>query len=368
MMSMTMKNRYCMMAVGLLMAACAEDNPLEVRPDGKVRVDVGCESQTEVQVGTRAAADGYTEFGGADYNGVQLGVIAWQKNTQKYDQGFATYSYSNGAGKWTSNVYLAKQQYNVYGYMPHNGEANSIQPDLGSETDPSTFAMKWTGQPTFATMPVLASVGSARSTLGSVTDGSFAVDVDQVGQEEKINFRMNHLLAKLTLQFYLPKPYADKRKIKVTQVTLGGAQGVANRYDITCSYDASGALTTTYAPMQGAPATGNNYPYTAGNAADGLFLTTSKQLFGTYYFVPDAVNSSSNLMTLTVTYNVYDQNGNPTREHQTATNARIALHKVNTVAQATQVAHEYTANVKVVPSYLYVLSDRDMQNPYIVLN
>lgn len=365
-MSMTMKKGYCMMAVALLMAACAEDNLQEVRPDGKVRVDVGCESQTEVQVGTRAA-DGYTTFGGADYDGVQLGVIAWQKNTQKYDQGFATYSYSNGAGKWTSNVYLAKQTYNVYGYMPHNGEANSIKPDLGSEANPSTFAMKWTGQPTFATMPVLASVGSARST-DSVTDGSFRVDVDQVGQEEKINFRMNHLLAKLTLQFYLPKPYADKRKIEVTQVTLGGAQGVANRYDITCSYDASGALTTTYAPMQGAPATGNNYPYTAGNAADGLFLTNREQLFGTYYFVPDAVNRSSNLMTLTVTYNVYDQNDKLTREHQTATNARIALHKVNNVAQATQVAHAYTVSVQVVPSYLYVLSDGDMQNPYIVLN
>lgn len=364
MMSMTMKNRYCMMAVGLLMAACAEDNPLEVRPDGKVRVDVGCESQTEVQVGTRAAADGYTEFGGADYNGVQLGVIAWQKNTQKYDQGFATYSYSNGAGKWTSNVYLAKQTYNVYGYMPHNGEANSIKPDLGSEANPSTFAMKWTGQPTFATKPVLASVGSARSIASSVTDGSFSVDVDQVGQEEKINFRMNHLLAKLNLQFYLPKPYADKRQIKVTQVTLSGGQGVADRYDITCSYDAKGALTTTYTAMQGASTSGNTYPY---KNVDGLLLTTARQQFGTYYFVPDAVNRS-NLMTLTVTYNVYDKSGNLTREHQTATNAKIALHKVNNVAQATQVAHEYTANVKVVPSYLYVLSDGDMQNPYIVLN
>lgn len=367
-MSMTMKNRYCMMAVGLLMAACAEDNPLEVRPDGKVRVDVGCESQTEVQVGTRAAADGYTEFGGADYNGVQLGVIAWQKNTQKYDQGFATYSYSNGAGQWTSNVYLAKQTYNVYGYMPHNGEANSIKPDLGSEANPSTFAMKWTGQPTFATKPVLASVGSAKSngSSSSVADGSFEVNVDQVGQEEKINFRMNHLLAKLNLQFYLPQPYADKRKIKVTQVTLSGGQGVADRYDITCSYDANGALTTTYTPMQGASTSGNTYPY---KDADGLLLTTDKQQFGTYYFVPDAVNrSSSNLMTLTVTYNVYDKNGTLTREHQTATNAKIALHKVNNVAQATQVAHEYTANVKVVPSYLYVLSDGDMQNPYIVLN
>lgn len=366
MMSMTMKNRYCMMAVALLMAACAEDNPLEVRPDGKVRVNVGCESQTEVQVGTRVVADGYTTFGGAAYNGVQLGVIAWQKNTQKYDQGFATYSYSNGAGKWTSNVYLAKQTYNVYGYMRHNGEANSIKPDLGSEANPSTFAMKWTGQPTFATKPVLASVGSARSTASSVTDGSFEVDVDKVGQEEKINFRMNHLLAKLNLRFYLPKPYADKRKIRVTQVTLSGGQGVADRYDITCSYDVNGALTTTYTPMQGASTSGNTYPY---KDSDGLLLTTTKQLFGTYYFVPDAVNrSSSNLMTLTVTYNVYDKNDNLTREHQTATNARIALHKVNNVAQATQVAHEYTANVKVVPSYLYVLSDGDMQNPYIVLN
>ena len=366
MMSMTMKNRYCMMAVALLMAACAEDNPLEVRPDGKVRVNVGCESQTEVQVGTRAAADGYTEFGGADYDGVQLAVIAWQKNTQKYDQGFATYSYSNGAGKWTSNVYLAKQTYNVYGYMPHNGEANSIQPDLGSETGPSTFAMKWTGQPTFATKPVLASVGAAKSngSSSSVADGSFEVDVDKVGQEEKINFRMNHLLAKLTLQFYLPKPYADKRKIEVTQVTLSGGQGVADRYDITCSYDASGALTTTYMPMQGASTSGITYPY---KDVAGLLLTTTKQQFGTYYFVPDAVNRSSNLMTLTVTYNVYDKNGTLTREHQTATNAKIALHKVNNVAQATQVAHEYTANVKVVPSYLYVLSDGDMQNPYIVL-
>lgn len=360
-----MKNRYCMMAVALLMAACAEDNPLEVRPDGKVRVNVGCESQTEVQVGTRA---GYTTFGGADYNGVQLGVIAWLTGTQDYDQGFATYSYSysNGSGNWTSNVYLAKQTYNVYGYMPHNGEANSILPDLGNEATPSTFAMKWTGQPTFATKPVLASVGSARSTASSVTDGSFEVDVDQVGQEEKINFRMNHLLAKLNLQFYLPEPYADKRQIKVTQVTLSGGQGVADRYDITCSYAANGALTTTYTPMQGASTSGNTYPY---KDVAGLLLKTAKQLFGTYYFVPDAVNrSSSNLMTLTVTYNVYDKNGILTREHQTATNARIALHKVNNVAQATQVAHAYTVSVQVVPSYLYVLSDGDMQNPYIVLN
>ena len=67
---------------------------------------------------------------------------------------------------------------------------------------------------------------------------------------------------------------------------------------------------------------------------------------------------------LTSTYDVYDTQGNKTRENCQATNTMV-LKDLHTELTYTQRGKRYTINMTIQPTYLYVLSDSDLNNPTV---
>ena len=65
---------------------------------------------------------------------------------------------------------------------------------------------------------------------------------------------------------------------------------------------------------------------------------------------------------MAVTYNVYDTAGELTRANARAENSILRLGKT------LEAGKNYNLYIKVVPSYLYVLSDNDMESSFVILN
>ena len=93
-------------------------------------------------------------------------------------------------------------------------------------------------------------------------------------------------------------------------------------------------------------------------------LTTSPKDFGYFYFLPMNPVQSMN-MKLKVTYDVYVQDSIIVRSSQTTTNAKL-FNGINNNGKQAERGHDYKINVTVSPSYLYRLSDDDLEYDLVV--
>lgn len=367
------------MAAILMATSCSNDaDEVEIREDGKVHVNVGVEMENTVEVTTRATA-GYEDFTGEIYNGWVMGVLA---NTNGVtDMGTATYSWSGSEGTWASDLWLGPSAYSFYAYIPYDKDAS-----VGLEDASSQPKLVFKGRSPFVTKDLLVSVG-ANNKDQSVSTGSYTATVSQTGTNQ-VNFRMNHILAKLVLKFQLPTDnqyYDNLRKIEITSVTLGSDVDNSRSYDITCDY--SSTMTCSYAPA----AANANEKASLTLAYDGkgtsilggkaltLSSTTPGPLLydfdgsnGEFFVIPDVVNKNDKHLKLTITYNIFTKDSTTgdyveTRHQVTATNSSLVVCRDNGTEKNIEAAKSYVLTVKVVPRYLYMLADIDQSNS-IVLN
>jgi hypothetical protein len=82
-------------------------------------------------------------------------------------------------------------------------------------------------------------------------------------------------------------------------------------------------------------------------------------VLGGSYFCPSQQTTN---LSMTVTYNVYDTAGELTRANARAENSILRL------GRTLEAGKNYNLYIKVVPSYLYVLSDNDMESSFVILN
>jgi hypothetical protein len=81
----------------------------------------------------------------------------------------------------------------------------------------------------------------------------------------------------------------------------------------------------------------------------------------TGYFLP-AYASSPSTLSVVRTYDVYDKQGNKIRENCEATNSLASM--LNGIQRGQKRPIELTVN----PTYLYVLSEPDLDNPTITMD
>jgi hypothetical protein len=98
------------------------------------------------------------------------------------------------------------------------------------------------------------------------------------------------------------------------------------------------------------------------SSAGGVALTTDYQEF-TGHFMPNGIST----LKLISIYDVYDTKGNLIREDCKATNT-LTLKKLLPSQTHTLRGRRYTINMMVQPTYLYMLSDPDLDSPTVVVN
>ena len=229
--------------------------------------------------------------------------------------------------KVNANLKLEEGTYNFYGYMPKRG---------GASFDLSTKEM---------TIPVIAGFGKENAML---IKGNTPLVINAGDKTGSTTLHMDHLMAKVTPYFYVHDEYAKMRTIKIKKVEFSMSD--AATYTATVDYKTTPPTTKWQ-----------------GGATAAVKLTTFENEFSPkeldqnadakgealptecFYLCP--AQSTANLK-MTVTYDVYDEKEEMTREDITADNAIL---KLNTLKAGTN----YKLYIKVVPTYLYVLSDND---------
>ena len=239
------------------------------------------------------------------------------------------------------------KNYTVYGYMPKTGDMSSSLTKTAA--DEATLTINNIKSVTTDDICIITGVTAADEGL---KEGQFSWYWPVGDDNYKIYILMDHLYAAALFRLKIDAEYASLRTIKLKTMTLSTDNGSVNA-TITLTHNNTGA-----SPI-------SNVNFAASGSSDAVLVFNSDAGTALDKDTPVDINACfaptlSNNLTIVTTYDVYDRKGNLIRENSTATNKLPDLAAVR--GQKVQV------NLTVNPTYLYVLSEPDLDNPTIKIN
>ena len=287
-----------------------------------------------------------------------------------------TFFYRSYDSTWQlDNIEVTGGSYFLYGFIPsEDAESATIAPN-GSYSDGAVLTINGLNAVTPSDVCVIigAKDGTDKKTALGLQQGHFATEIKTGESSHNYIFLLfDHLYSALRFSFTVDANYAQLRTIKLRKLELiaysddhGG--GVKAKYDATITLRKNDAGTT---PIEGRVAftpvstSANVAPVPLyewdGDAAHDLVLSTTEPADFMGCFVPgDHV-----YFKLRSTYDVYDRQKNLIREHCQAENSIDLRTKFGSFISTTR-GHSYSYTIKVQPTYLYVLSEPDLDNPTV---
>ena len=291
---------------------------------------------------------------------------------------------------WRSSAKItANYTYNIYGYMPHTpGDNASIAPLSGNYANGAVITLTNHNTLTEDDLSVIVGVrkGSSSETIETLQDpplrlGTFQYTASANDNNNILFVLLKHIYAGLRFSARIDPEYHKVREIYVTKVDLTAHHIYqTGTVEVTLTANASGTDPSAikYTPNTDAGwATINLYEYDrVNNPADkGYCLKETEPTSFIGCFAPgglisDASGSSPYIesynFTLKTTYDVYDKKGNLIRQGCTAEN-KIDIGRLFLIynENAIQPGYLFTINLRVEPTYIYLLSDQDLDNPTI---
>ena len=357
----------CLMS-GLLLEACSSDSASDSRPDNSssertVRLSAGAR-QYHVDDAEMASAPGLTrtvtypdpstEWVPITPTDNMLVFVTKKKDSPTASDVLSRIFYSTTSG-WQSNITITDagtdNHYLIYGFMPIDAENVSISPLSTNYNAGASMSIKGLKVLTQTDPCVIVGVGRQQESTSDVTLkwGTFDFTFKE-GTSDVIDYMsilLDHIYSRYHFQVKIDADYAQLRTIKITKMTLealsdDGTQTVGTvnaRVNIQTN-------TTNTNPISSVTFTRN-----AGTRSAGFCLAPGDQ----HWF------------RLTTVYEVYNRDNKHIRTN-TATNtfdtANFKEHKITN----TNPGLDHTIQIIVNPTYLYVLSDSDLDNPTITIN
>jgi len=352
---MSIKNKYIgilLIATTMLLSACSSDNP-EAQTVTTVNEPVGKEVQlmsyaspfTDQELSHRAAPAGFTAYT-PDKN-TNMGIYMLLSENWASPK-LERITYYTSTGKWNAYFEVEKNKtFTVYGYMPKTGEMSSTL----EKTDAGAATLTISNMKPVTTDDICIITG-VKDTDSGLKEGQFSWSTPMEEIETyNISLLMDHLYAAAQFRLKIDADYASLRTIKLKTMTLSTNKGSVDATVMLTHNDtgASPISSVTY-DASGSSSTADIY-----NSNEGTALDKTTPLSVNAYFAPGL---SSNL-TLVSTYDVYDSKDNLIRQNCTATNKLPNLEAIR--------GQRVLLNMTVNPTYLYVLSDPDLDNPTITI-
>ena len=267
------------------------------------------------------------------------------------------FSYSEEQSQWKSGLQVTEgTAYAIYGYAPGNvGSA-----ELGTSTSKgANLILRYL--PAIGQTDVCVVVGVQQvETQGAAKDvksGKFAF-TGRANDHNFVNLLMDHVYASVKFQFKIDDDYYALRHIKLKKLELKTTTSApTGRADV--SIVANETNTNPISTLSWTMNTDTDLQmtiYEPASGATGIDLNTTLQDVGTttYYIPQPAV---TNGLTLVSTYDVYDRHDNLIRANETAENV------LKTPLSGVYRGNMATVKLTVAPTYLYVLSDPDLDSP-----
>ena len=360
-----------MMAIaGLLFAACTDDAPggrqkervtLELRPYTSLFADSSA-ALTRAFPGDYGGYVTY-EYLYDDYTPQQSLVDAtihtfFTQQDGDLEQG----SFRKNGDKWVSTVEMETAgQYYLYGFIPENVVGgSSITAITGGYEKGATMTLTRLSSvvPADVCVTVAAGGGTESGPKEGYAIGKFGIS----GTDKHVYLLFDHLYASLCFSFKVDADYDKLRTIKIKELRLKSSS-MMKYYDatITLTANTTGANPITTVSFSSRPAD--------TETADGLLfggeeITLSPTVASDFLgcFVPGDYNN----FTLETTYNVYDKEGNLVRKDCVAKNG-FYMNSFLPAGTTWKRGSMLKLSLIVKPTYLYMLSEPDLDNPTVTL-
>ena len=294
-----------------------------------------------------------------------------------------TFSYSPSDKGWHLNMDLETTTYFLYGYIPKEDatSATILPNDSYSNGAVLTINELNTVTPSDVCVIIGAQNGTAKNddtnAEGRLRAGHFAVSTTATSKEspaaEGSNFiflLFDHLYSSLRFRFSVDGVYAGLRTIKLRKleltVTDGSGNSIKAKHNATITLlkkdsDSSPIVgEVSFTPVEASAAV-PYVPLFDGETALPVAPALPAEFMGC--FVP----GGSYYFKLRSTYDVYDTKGNLIREGCQTENAINLKDKFGGDLTVTR-GNCYSFDITVQPTFLYVLSDPDLDNPTVTVN
>lgn len=389
--------RLLLMLATVLLAACSDDSDSVEEKKDMLQLVPYSQIMEDVTLSATRAVDYPTNYYSPYYgpNSIRVYTIS-KKEDNTWDvpaqDDIRSFTYKNGSWNSTVSVVNGKNYY-LYGFMPVAFKTSSSEPEtissepetITSEFETVTISCDVTSEDfsdgatlTFSNLPpVMAEDFSVvtgvlqvdKSNPAEATGTLKAGNFYYKGQATGSNFvclMLDHLYSCVCFRFLVKDTYNELRTIKLKKVEMKSLQAISYPLTVTMkqtmnkdeAYSVSWGECTSYSSNKYVPL------FISVNGEEPVLSDTEAQEVNGY-FAPvvdeqDPSESVYNNLELRCTYDVYDKKGNLTRQNCEAVNRLPAL----TAGPNKRTVLTLTVN----PTYLYVLSDPDLDNPTMVIN
>lgn len=382
---MTEKKTYrwlwsCLIAGSLLLMGCSDRYEEEPQPLPVPQPEEG--DMLELRAITRT--DGAYQISTAAQE-IPVFLATVDKATGTYSCASGSFQ-SDAIGNWQSDLSVKEETpYYMYGYMPSTvtGAVAVTAADLAGDYSKGVD-LTLSGLPAITLDDISVLVGvqrvGARSTIDppsdppAVTEGQYGFRSGIKGHNF-VNLLMAHLYARLKLSFKIDPSYAELRSIHLKEVTLSSKY--ADGASVTVNLRDGKKIGNPTFPAGTEGETAHTVTLLKATdtekVLDEAFVNTALSLDVPAYCRPitAAAEGQSYSLTLTTTYDVYDRAFDKTENKVVDKNnlgERTSVNKVKLNIAALKPGYERTLVLTVNPTYLYILSDNDLDNPTITVN
>lgn len=382
---MTEKKTYrwlwsCLIAGSLLLMGCSDRYEEEPQPLPVPQPEEG--DMLELRAITRT--DGAYQISTAAQE-IPVFLATVDKATGTYSCASGSFQ-SDAIGNWQSDLSVKEETpYYMYGYMPSTvtGAVAVTAADLAGDYSKGVD-LTLSGLPAITLDDISVLVGvqrvGARSTIDppsdppAVTEGQYGFRSGIKGHNF-VNLLMAHLYARLKLSFMIDPSYAELRSIHLKEVKL--TSKYADGASVTVNLRDGKKIGNPTFPAGTEGETAHTVTLLKATdtekVLDEAFVNTALSLDVPAYCRPitAAAEGQSYSLTLTTTYDVYDRAFDKTENKVVDKNnlgERTSVNKVKLNIAALKPGYERTLVLTVNPTYLYILSDNDLDNPTITVN
>ena len=286
--------------------------------------------------------------------------------------------------KWRTSVedIQSNTDYQLYGYIPESPAIRYSITDYDGADGPNgpngeyskgaimTLENVPTVMPHDLCVVIGAKEGPDKEHDNGLRRGDFTFRSSADVEGNYVFLLFDHLYAALRVRMTIHEDYTKLRKIKLKSLQLStqaGEETTKKKTDITVKLEANDGSASPIADdiTYDQPA---KYELIDGglefwSSEDGEELKTNVDTECLGHFMPSGITT----LILTSVYDVYDRKGNLIRKDCKATNT-IVLQDLLTGQIRTERGKRYTINLIVKPTYLYMLSEPDLDNPTVKIN
>ena len=336
-----MKKIWMIVMMSVMLGACSEDSEQTF-------------DMLQLSEVTRAASD--IIDAGEAHSPIQIFLMSGTSKTE------GNFVYNTDSKTWTSTIGVKENNNYIYGFSPSDAAAGTISPITSGAVDYSAGAVMTLNNLNAVggdDLCVVVGVKGSSTEEPNVIPAFGAFGFTKQGASNYVSLLLDHLYAAIEFKIKIGSKYNELRDICLKKMELQSAKTVSQAV-VTLTANTAGNNPLTDVKFTSSDNAQSNTVYDYGTDAStttGLVLTAKGTSFVSYCAPITGIESH---LKLVCTYDVYNKKGTKVRENCVAENSLAGLSGV-TIARG----KKSVINLTVEPTYLYQLSEDELDNPVI---